>query len=93
MKLLICLTLLLSSISSADVRVYQYLVLNTVETTPNPTEQIVTSTLNPIAFMAYHGGEKIVNVDLLRTWMCFGHTGSKKLCPPPMSKLDAGVLP
>lgn len=81
------------AISFADVRVYQYVVINKVEIIENPTKQIMTSTLNPTAFISYHGGENVINVDLLRTWMCYGHTGSKRLCPPPMSKLEPGVLP
>lgn len=79
--------------SQAEVRVYQYLVLNNVDTTADALDQIMTTTLNPTAFVAYHGGEQVVSVDLLRTWMCFGNTSKKNLCPPPMSKLDQGVLP
>ena len=77
----------------AEVRVYQYMVLNNVETISEPNDQIMTSTLNPTAFIAYHGGKRVISVDLLRTWMCFGNTAGKDLCPPPMSKLEPGVLP
>jgi hypothetical protein len=75
----------------ADVRVYQYLVQNLVE--KDAKEKIIVSTLNPMAYIAYHGGEKIINVDLLRTWMCFGNTSKKDLCNSPYGTTPQGALP
>lgn len=75
----------------ADVRVYQYLVMNKVE--KDAKEKIILSTLNPTAYVAYHGGNKIVSVDLLRTWMCYGHSGKKDLCDSPYGTIPTGVLP
>lgn len=92
MKVLLAFTFTIS-IAFAEVRVFQYLVLNNVSSTPEPSNQLMTTTLNPTAFVAYHGGEEVVSVDLLRTWMCYGNTSGQDLCPPPMSKLDNGVLP
>ena len=36
----------------------------------------VTSTLNPVAYIAYHGGADMIEVNILRTWVCRGYTGN-----------------
>jgi len=90
---IICSTLLFSVISNADVRVYQYLVFNNNPQLKSENEIIVTSSLNPRAYVAYHGGDRNVSVDLLRTWMCFGHQSKKSLCKSPYSTIPEGVLP
>ena len=64
----------------AEYRVYQYYVrskvLNLVPTTPT----LVTSNLDPKSYVAYHGGRDSIEVSLLRSWMCFGHTGKGPYC-------------
>ncbi len=71
--------------AQAEYRVYQYLV--------KPKDQgsqvtaararAVASTLNPVAYRAYHGGSS-VDLTLMRTWMCPGYTGrGRELCPAP----------
>jgi hypothetical protein len=83
MKKILFFTLISLSFSSfAEYRVYQYLVKNTVYNQDQANGQIITSTLNPVAYKAYHGGS-LVKVDLLRTWICPGHTAKKDICPSP----------
>ena len=41
---------------------------------------MVTSTLNPIAYIAYHGGAESVEVNLLRSWQCMGDTSKAEVC-------------
>jgi hypothetical protein len=88
---IIIASLFIFNIANADVRVYQYLVVNKVEN--NPEEKIITSTLNPTAYIAYHGGENVIKIDLLKTWMCYGHTAKKNLCNSPYGTVSKGLLP
>lgn len=82
MKILVLI--ILSTNAFGEYRAYQYAVKNT--STPNPTK-IVTSSLNPRAYLAYNGMEGM-NVDLLRTWICPGFTGHKKaICSSPYRDL------
>jgi hypothetical protein len=72
----------------AEYRAYQYLVKTydpfAVATKAN--SQYIVSTLNPQMFKSYHGGNS-VSVDLLRTWICPGYTGSmKSVCDHPYDK-------
>lgn len=72
----------------AEYRAYQYLVKTSdpyaVATKSNA--QYVVSTLNPQMFKSYHGGS-FVSLDLLRTWICPGYTGSRKtVCQHPYDK-------
>ena len=39
---------------------------------------LVTSTLDPVSYLSYHGGNSSLRVDLLRSWMCKGHTGNQQ---------------
>jgi hypothetical protein len=72
----------------AEYRVYQYMV------SPKTKEFVVNdsgakpqrSTLNPVAFIAYHGGAGSVDVTLMRSWMCPGHTGKKDFCAHPSER-------
>lgn len=88
-KLVILLiTLPLSFSASAEYRAFQYLVKTNdpyaVATKSNA--QYIVSTLNPQMFQSYHGGS-LVTVDLLRTWICPGYTGSRKVvCDHPYDK-------
>lgn len=72
----------------AEYRAYQYLIKTqdpyAVATRANA--QYIVSTLNPQMFKSYHGGN-LVTVDLLRTWICPGYTGSRKpVCDHPYDK-------
>lgn len=68
----------------AEYRVYQYAVKSKNTMRNDPDTYIVTSTLDPVSYISYHGGSESINVDLLRTWICRGYTGfSAKHCPSP----------
>lgn len=82
------LFLIFSFHSWAEYRVYQYLVRNTVKTPDTKDAHMITSSLDPMSFKAYHGGGRLVQVDLLRTWICPGYTGERaQYCPSPYDKL------
>lgn len=75
------LTLLLySSAIFAEYRVYQYYVRPKVQNLTNVGAELVTSTLNPVSYVAYHGGNSTVEVNLLRSWQCMGDTSEKPIC-------------
>lgn len=79
------LWLLLAPALYAENRIYQYYVKS-----PGPLSEgrLVTSTLDPVSYEAYHGGPASLRVDLLRSWVCFGHNrGGPFPCPPPLSFL------
>lgn len=40
----------------------------------------MTSTLNPISYVAYHGGNDSIEVNLLRSWQCMGDTSKESVC-------------
>lgn len=93
LPLFIFTLLLLSNSASAEYRVYQYVVKNKVTIKDAPNAHIVVSTLNPVTYLAYHGGSNLINVDLLRTWICPGNTGQRKeTCSSPYGRLPAEVL-
>lgn len=88
---LLLLTLFTTS-AFAEYRAYQYLV-KTSDPFAKATKaeaQYTISTLSPQMYGRYHGGS-YVSVDLLRTWMCPGYTGSRQaICDHPY---DKGVTP
>ncbi len=72
----------------AEYRVYQYSV-SPKSQSRTPSSHIITSTLDPISYTQYHGGSDALRVDLLKTWMCKGHTGGKDHCQDPtLSAID-----
>ncbi|MGE3610221.1 MAG: hypothetical protein AB7I27_11580 [Bacteriovoracaceae bacterium] len=81
--------ILLGSASSAlaEYRAYQYLVKSRdpYAMTTNAAPQYITSNLNPQMYKSYHGGS-FISVELLRTWICPGHTARKKICDHPYDK-------
>lgn len=95
MKKLICLLLILfSSHAIAEYRVYQYYVSSRLRMPEDQRPYLVTSTLDPVSYVAYHGGNKSIKLDLLRTWSCPGHTGNKReLCMAPSEALDQELAP
>ena len=73
--------------AKAEYRVYQYYVKSKIHQPQDKEAYKVTSTLNPVAYKAYHGGDEAIKVDLIRTWSCKGHTGrSKPICDSPTEK-------
>ncbi len=78
------LILLISSTLFAEYRAYQYALKD--ENTGSASK-IITSTLNPRAYLSYNGIEGL-SVDLMRTWICPGYTGRKKqICKSPYEKM------
>ncbi len=72
-------SLFLSS-AHAEYRAYQYLLSGTSKEQKNTT--ILTNSYTPVAMTKYYGISK-ERLYLLRTWICPGHTGGKKVCVPP----------
>ncbi len=66
--------------ASAEYRVYQYYIKPKTQNLNGETARLVTSTLDPISYAAYNGGSLSLEVNLLRTWQCFGNTSKKYLC-------------
>ncbi len=60
-----------------EYRVYQYYVKSKISN-KNTNAVVILSTLNPVSYLSYHGGDLSISLDLLRTWMCPGHTGHKR---------------
>ena len=74
--------------AQAEYRVYQYFVKSKFNLPQDKEGHLVTSTLDPVSYIAYHGGRQSIEIDLLRTWVCKGHTGYfKKFCDSPLDKL------
>lgn len=89
MKLILLTIFLFSPTIYAEYRAYQYIVKNKIISSQDqPNSHMVISTLNPVSYIAYHGGRSLINVDLLRTWMCPGFTGnSREICKSPYKEL------
>ena len=87
-KYLLVLTSLLSSLSvHSEYRVYQYFVKSKFNMPRDKEGHLVTSTLDPVSYIAYHGGQQSIEIDLLRSWTCKGHTGDfRNLCNSPLNK-------
>jgi len=86
---LIFFIICLPSLVYSEYRVFQYSIKNKITSAiDQPNSNIVLSTLNPVSYLAYNGGGSLMTVDLLRTWICPGHTGNKKdICPSPYDKI------
>lgn len=71
----------------AEYRVYQYQVMSRFPGEYQAKPHIVTSTLDPVSYLAYHGGETSIAIDLMRSWTCQGHTGGmKEYCLGPAER-------
>lgn len=64
----------------AEYRVYQYYVKSKINNIVNLPAYLVTSTLDPKSYVAYHGGKDSIEVALLRSWMCYGNTAKSPIC-------------
>ena len=91
--LFIFLSYLLTSTAFAQYRVYQYSVRTLLDKPHDNQSYLVISTLNPVAYQAYHGGADAIHLDIVRSWMCMGNTGNgKEICKSPEERLAQGVL-
>lgn len=88
-KLILLFFISLISSAFAEYRVYQYIIKNKINSQRVGKPLITNSTLDPVSFIAYNGGSKSVEIDLLRTWMCPGNTKKKELCKSPYRELSA----
>ncbi len=86
-KTFITIILIFTSFSIySEYRVYQYRISTRgIEKLEGKTF-IIVSTLDPIGFSSYHGGGDVINIDLLRTWMCYGNTAKKDICHSPLKE-------
>lgn len=94
-KILLCLVLSCTVLSiQAEYRVYQYHIKAKNIFGFDQKSYIVVSSYDPVTYLAYHGGEESLKIDLLRTWVCYGQTsGNKKYCSPPSeSQAEGGQL-
>lgn len=78
--LMVFTTLIYSSQVFCEYRVYQYYVRTKLQNITNVPAEVVTSTLNPVAYIAYHGGNEAIEVNLLRSWQCMGNTAKLPVC-------------
>ena len=86
MRFYCCLFALLSWPLLAEYRLYQYYVSSpTTQKVRHPTV-LVTSALDPVSYAAFHGGPSQMEINLLRTWICPGYTGTRPYCPSPYQK-------
>jgi len=94
MKIIATLLFLVSFSVAAEYRVYQYILKNNIKTANDQNNsQIVISSYDPQTFISYHGGSNLVKLDLLRTWICPGHTGHRAdYCDSPYKKLNEEIL-
>lgn len=92
--LVLFISLMISQLCFCEYRVYQYSVKNKINTSKDqPNAKFLLSTLNPVSYLAYNGGSTLITVDLLRTWICPGHTGNRiDFCPSPYDKVLERLL-
>lgn len=72
---------------AAEYRVYQYVIKARNSFSINQKSYMVTSTLDPQSYLAYHGGPTTLKIDLIRTWVCKGNTSKKEYCESPYSQM------
>lgn len=77
----------------SEYRVYQYYVRSKTQNINPSSANIVTSTLNPISYAAYNGGNLSIEVNLLRSWLCYGDTSKREVCTISEGlELSSGVV-
>lgn len=59
----------------AEYRVYQYWV----KSKSRDKAELITSSLDPKAYLAYYGKENETSINLVRSWVCYGDTGKHKV--------------
>jgi len=87
---ILILTLLIIPVVKAEYRVYQYMVSSAFPLNQDSASYVVTSSLSPMSYVAYHGGEDVIRVSLLRSWICMGNTGhSEAPCQAPLENFES----
>ena len=86
--ILFFLSLIVFNKAHAEYRVFQFSVKAKNPFSMDQKTHLVTSTLDPQSYKAYHGGGDMFTIDLLRTWMCRGNTSHQEVCSPPLLKTD-----
>lgn len=78
-----------SNMANAEYRAYQYLVKNKIQNSPDQKNStVIISSLNPVSYIAYNGGSRLIDIDLIRTWVCPGNTARfNGICSSPYKKL------
>lgn len=89
--LIIFLALMIMNGTHAEYRVYQYTVKARNPFSMDQKSHVVTSTLDPQSYLAYHGGANTLKIDMVRSWMCYGDTSNKEVCLPPISRSSAST--
>ena len=91
-KIISCLLFISCMISEArsEYRVYQYLVKQSQVKAQDLKPYLTTSTMDPVSYLAYHGGGNSIKIDLIRSWMCKGYTAKKEACSSP---LESALIP
>ena len=95
------LLLLNTNLAFSEYRAYQYYVRPKIQNLTIVQSELVTSTLNPVAYLAYHGGSESIEINLLRSWQCMGDTSKTPICTISDGKelnngptiTQAGVIP
>jgi hypothetical protein len=81
LKLFVIIISCLVSIQAyAEYRVYQYYAHSKIQNLTETPYEIITSTLDPKSYLAYHGGKESLELNLLRSWMCVGNTSKQEVC-------------
>ena len=81
------LTFLFTFNIRAEYRAHQYVITNK----QSDEDYTIVSSLNPRAYLAYHGGSESIELKLVNTWLCPGYTGKKKpICKSPEMRLAEG---
>lgn len=92
------LFLVLTYSVQAEYRAYQYIVKSKINKNPqtntNLRPNIVVSSLNPTAYISYHGGKNQITVELISSWICPGNTArSYDYCLSPYAKALVSTSP
>ncbi len=88
MKWFILFSLFMCRATWAEYRVYQYIIKQQNRPIDKSEMSIITSTLDPQSWRAYHGISANHQIDLVNTWHCPGFTGDESpfcLAPNEMS--------
>lgn len=84
--LIVFLAVMVLNNAHAEYRVYQFSVKARNPFSMDLKTHVVTSTLDPQSYLAYHGGGETLKIDLIRSWMCRGDTSNQPVCRPPIAR-------
>lgn len=85
------LAVMIMTTTSAEYRAYQYVVKARNPFSMDIKSHVVTSTLDPQSYLAYHGGIDTLKIDMVRSWMCYGDTSNDQICTPPIARGTAST--